>query len=140
MERILVGIDSKMTTLWSVLYALNLAKRMDVRISVLLVIEPAASSEKENEHDGDGIKHRLEAYIQEGRSEGIPIDYFLTYGSFKEELITFIQEKKISLLVVDKPIADRKGASVMLPELLGEIKLRTNCRIEVVQKKDVKPS
>jgi nucleotide-binding universal stress UspA family protein len=142
MERVLVGINSKMTNLLSVIYALNLAKRMDVKISVLLVIEPTVLVHKpgEAEKDESDIRKRLEKFILDGRSDGIPVDYFLTYGSFKEELIKFIQEKKISLLVVDYPFPDRKAASEKLMELLGEIKLRTHCRIEVVHKKDVKPS
>jgi nucleotide-binding universal stress UspA family protein len=142
MERILVGINSKMSNLLSVIYALNLAKRMDVKISVLLIIEPTVLSSQPGETEkGDSIiKKRLEKFILDGRSEGTPIDYFITHGSFKEELIKFIQEKKISLLVVDYPFPDRKVTSEKLPELLGEIKLRTNCRIEVVHKKDVKPS
>jgi nucleotide-binding universal stress UspA family protein len=142
MERILVGIDSKMTSLWSVIYALNLAKRMDVKISVLLVIESPALSDEEGgpKKNESAIKPRLEKLILDGRSEGTPIDYFLSYGLFKDELIKFIQEKKISLLVMDFPLPDRKGASEKLPEILGEIKLRTHCRIEVVHKKDVKSS
>lgn len=142
MERILVGINSKTTNLLSVIYALNLAKRMDVKISVLLVIEPPFLLSKPGEagKDESAIKKRLEKFILDGRSDGISVDYFLTYGSFKEELIKFIQEKKISLLVVDYPFPDRKAASEKLPELLAEIKLRTHCRIEVVHKKDVKSS
>ncbi|MEJ2155403.1 MAG: universal stress protein [Desulfobacteraceae bacterium] len=140
MEKILVGIDSKTTRLLSVLYALNLAKRMDVKISILLVIEPAATS-VESEAAAQGastIRKQLEKSILEGRSDGTPIDFFVTYGSFKEELIKFIKEEKISLLVVDSPFPDRKVASEKLPALFGEIKLRTHCRIEVVHKKDFK--
>ena len=142
MERILVGIDSGMTSLWSVIYALNLAKRMDVKISVLLVIEsdPSSKDTKEMEKDGFDIKPLLEKLILDGRSEGTPIDYFITQGSFKDELIKFIRENKISLLVVDNPHPERKGGTEKLPEFLGEIKLRTQCRIEVVHKKDVKSS
>jgi nucleotide-binding universal stress UspA family protein len=139
MERILVGIEAKSTDLLSVIYALNLAKRMDVKISVLLIIEPTAASGKPEEasHDESAIRKRLEKFILDGRSEGTAIDFFVAYGSFKEELIKFIQEEKISLLVVDSPFPDRIAGSKKLPALFGEIKLRTHCRIEVVHKKDI---
>ena len=142
MEKILVGIDSKTASMLSVIYALNLAKRMDVKISILLVIDPTRMSGKpaqaaQNESE---IKKRLEKFILDGRSDGIAIDFFVTYGAFKEELIKFIQEEKINLLVVDSPFSDRKVASEKLPELFGEIKLRSHCRIEVVYKKDIKSS
>ena len=139
MERILVGIDPRMTGLWSVTFALNLAKRMDVKISVLLVIDTALMPDKAGDMEGDApaLRRRLEEIIQDGRSEGTPIDYFLTRGSFKDELIRFIQERKISLLVVDYPLPDQNQGLEDLPEILGEIKLRTRCRIEMVHSKDV---
>ncbi len=142
MERILVGLYSKMTSLWSVIHVLNLAKRMNVKISVLLVIEPAAGSDNQRlqEKEESPIRTRLEKLIMEGRADGVPIDYYLAYGSYKNELIKFIREKKISLLVLDSPLPGPNGASEKLPELLGEIKLRTHCRIEVVHRKDVKES
>lgn len=139
MERILVGIDPRMTGLWSVVFALNLAKRMDVKISVLLVVESAQSGKtREPANDASSLRSRLEKIIQDGRSDGTPIDYFLARGSFKDELIRFIQEKKISLLIVDYPLADQSNGLENMPELLGEIKLRTGCRIEMVHSRDVK--
>jgi nucleotide-binding universal stress UspA family protein len=152
MVKILVGIDAKMTGLWSVVYALNLAKRMDIKIAILLVSDTPSSAElkgaspslspsakqERSEEDETSIKRRLEKLITDGRSEGISIDYYLAYGSYKEEIIKFIKEKGITLLVVDSPSVDRKEASEKLPELLCEIKLRTHCRIEVVHQKDVK--
>ncbi|PIP42614.1 MAG: hypothetical protein COX19_00520 [Desulfobacterales bacterium CG23_combo_of_CG06-09_8_20_14_all_51_8] len=146
MVKILVGIDAKMTGLWSVVYALNLAKRMDVKIAILLVSDNASpsssslstSKQEEPEKDETAIKRRLEKLITDGRSEGISVDYYLADGSYKEEIIKFIKEKGITLLVVDFPSADLKEASEKFPELLGEIKLRTHCRIEVVHQKDVK--
>jgi hypothetical protein len=128
-----------MTGLWSVVFALNLAKRMDVKISVLLVIDPAlAGKNKGPASEASALRSRLEKIIQDGRSEGTPIDYFLARGGFKDELIRFIQERKISLLVVDYPLADQNSGLENMPELLGEIKLRTGCRIEMVHSRDVK--
>lgn len=142
MEKILVGIDSNTTSLLSVIYALNFAKRMDVKISILLVIEPTTMSGKSEQaaQKESTIRKRLEKFILDGRSDGTAIDFFVTYGSFKDELIKFIQKENISLLVVDSPFPDRKVASKKIPALFGEIKLRTHCRIEVVHKKDIKSS
>ena len=139
MKRILVGIDSNTTTLLSVIYALNFAKRMDMKISILLVIEPASMSGKPEEaaQNESAIRKRLEKFILDGRSEGTTIDFFVAYGSFKEEVIKFIKEEKIGLLIVDSPFPDRKVASGKLPALFGEIKQRTHCRVEVVHKKDI---
>ena len=141
MEKILVGVESNMNTLWPVIYALSLATRMDVRIYILLVDDPGSipmdlSSAPE---DAPGLKDQLEALILKGRSEGILIDYYITGGPFANELIKFIQEKKISLLVVGFPAHEKKRVSQNIPELLKEIRLRTQCRIEVVHQKTDKP-
>ena len=140
MEKILVGLEAKRKTLWPVIYALSLAKRMDVRIDILLVDDSAGSSKgksgaSENVSD---VKDQLESMILNGRSEGILIDYYITGGAFTNELIKFIQEKKINLLILGLP-DERKRTVRNIPELLKEIRLRTNCRIEVVNQKTDKP-
>ena len=126
-----------MTSLWPVFYALSLAERMDVRIYVLLVEDPSVMpiELREDPEDEPSMKERLEALILKGRSEGITVDYYITGGSYADELIKFIQEKKISLLVVGLPFPEKNRDSQNLPELLKEIRLRTNCRIEIVHQK-----
>lgn len=140
MEKILVGLESKMKTLWPVIYALSLAKRMDVRIDILLVddSERSAKGAPATVETASELKDQLEAMILNGRSEGILIDYYITGGAFTNELIRFIQEKKINLLILGLP-DEKKRVSRNIPELLKEIRLRTNCRIEVVNQKTDKP-
>ena len=131
MEKILVAVETNMSSSWSLLYALNLAKRIQVTISILLVSPPIPPDEKKTNEAGAPfpIKSKIEKLITEGRSSGIHIEYYHTSGSFKEEIIEFIQRKKIDLLVIEKQIT--KNVS----ELIEEIKLRTYCRIELVQPK-----
>jgi hypothetical protein len=131
MEKILVAVDTNMDSFWSLVYALNLAKRIQVKISVLLVSPqmPPECEGTEGERGQFPIKNKIEKLIAEGRSSGIRIDYYNTSGSFKEEIIEFIQRKKIDLLVIEKQIT--KNVS----ELIEEIKLRTCCQIELVQPK-----
>lgn len=128
MEKILVAMDTRMTSVWSLVYALNLAKRMQVRVSILLFSAPSVSEpEKQDKAAKKGfIKQEIEKLIFEGRSEGISIDYFHTSGTYREEIIRFIQEKKIDLLVIEKTMPENMN------EFVEEIKLRTFCRIELV--------
>ncbi|HCW75681.1 MAG: hypothetical protein AUJ48_04640 [Deltaproteobacteria bacterium CG1_02_45_11] len=136
MEKILVAIDTNMTSLWSLVYALNLAKRMQIRISILLFSNSSVSvhAQQEKTNSKFSIKTEIEKLIAEGRSDGIYIDYYHTCGSYKDEIIKFIQEKKINLLVIEKHITDKN-----LSEFIEEIKLRTSGRIELVQPKDIQP-
>lgn len=134
MEKILVGMESKMTSLWGAIHALNLAKRIHAKISILYVTDPTSEEAPRGSGEPD-IRSHLEKLISDGRLEGISIDYYLTCGSFKEELIKFIKEKRINLLVIDHPQPERRIGGEAFPELLDEIKLRSECRIEVVHPK-----
>jgi len=135
MEKILVAMNMDMTSLWSFVYALNLAKRMQVKISILLVSNPVISDQNnaEPEKSRYPVKDEIEKLIAQGRSEGIYIDYYHASGSYKDEIVRFIQEKKIDLLVIEKHITEN------MPEFIKEIKLRTSCRIELVQPKVIHP-
>lgn len=139
MERILVGMDSKTTHLWSVIYVLSLAKRIQAKLFVLLVSEPDGIMTEQHikENAACPIKVRLEKLIADGRLEGASIEYYMASGSFKDELIKFIQEKRVNLLVIDFPETGRKIGGENFPEILEEIKLRTDCRIEVVHQKNI---
>ena len=134
MKKVLVGVSSETTDLWPVIYALNLAKRVKMRLFVLLVLDPREHRLRTEKHpvDESSIKTRLEALLSEGRSWGIPIDYHMATGSFKEELIQLIQDKGISLVVLAMPTIGSKGASEGINDILDEIKLRTACDIETV--------
>ena len=139
MASILVGMDSEMTHMWAFIYALNLAKRMQLNISVLLVTGPSGTRKEKKKTPSklSPIKVRLEKLIANGRLEGLSIDYYLACGTFKDELIKFIQEKRINLLVIDFLDPGRKIGGDNFQEILEEIKLRTDCRIEVVHKKNI---
>ena len=136
MERILVGMDPKRTSRWAGVYALNLAKRIQAKVSFLLVIDPAAKRSKpaiSNEAE-TAVKESLESLIEEGLSEGILVDYYIAYGQYEDELVNFIKENQISILVVGSP-ADQKASAGNFKSFLEKIRHRVDCRIEVVHEK-----
>lgn len=138
MERILAAIHSSDISLWSGVHALNLAKRIGARVSFLVVIEPPGRS---TDDSGEGLeaslKEKIQSLIEEGRSEGIPVDYFLTYGDYETELIRFSQENRVTLVVVEPP---RGKPTDRFSSMLEKIRHRINCRIEVVHEKPVPSS
>ena len=135
MEKILVGMNSKMTSLWAVIHALNLAKRINARISILFVTTSSGQHSKNKQEEDHPVRSQVEKLISDGRLEGLSIDYYLTCGSFKDELIKFIKEKKITLLVIEYPQREAKTDGEIFSEFIEEIKLRSGCRIEVVHPK-----
>ena len=107
-----------------------------MKISILLLEKPRTreGGDQPAPKKKEGfIKSRLEALISTGWSEGISIDYYyIAYGSYKNELIQFIQEKGVTHLVLTFPSDAIRSTSENHKDLVDEIKLRTNCPIELV--------
>lgn len=140
MERILVAMDPVRTHLFAGIHALNLAKRIQAKVHFLLVFpmeqrQPAHSSETSYP---SSVKKRVDALIEEARSDGISIDYYTTCGEFENVLVSFVQENNITLLVIECP-GGVSGVENSCREFLDKLRHRINCRIEVVNEKPEHP-
>ena len=129
MERILVGVGPQTQKLWAAVHAVGLARRMQARVSFLLVLEPGPGGKGEI---SPPQRRELESLIDQVRSEGLPVEYYISQGSFEEELVRFTKEHRVTMLVIDQPTA-RGGAGHESTTLLEKIRHRVDCRIEVVQ-------
>jgi nucleotide-binding universal stress UspA family protein len=134
MEKILVGLYPGKTSLWAAVHALNLSKRINARLYFLLVID--RSDESLMRQVEASMKSSLESLIEEGISDGIPVDYYITYGQYDNELVKFVKENKITMLVVGSP-TPQDGRFEDFEDLLEKIRHRINCRIEVVHEKTI---
>jgi nucleotide-binding universal stress UspA family protein len=139
MEKILVGLYPGKTSLWAAVHALNLSKRIKARLYFLLIIEPATKKSDESliRQVEASMKSSLESLIEEGISEGIPVDYYITYGQYDNELVKFARENKITMLVVGSPTSQERRFNDF-ENLIEKIRHRIDCRIEVVHKKTIK--
>ncbi|MEZ0575789.1 universal stress protein [Halodesulfovibrio aestuarii] len=138
MESILVAIDGKHGAWGALSRACALAKRMDVKLNVLLVVPPVerALSRAEQQVEED-VRVRLGLNIEAAKSEGICINYFLAEGSYDNEVIEFINNNKISLLVHEIPEEDARSPERYY-STLHSIRHRVSCRVEIlVPKKGV---
>ncbi|MGD2028769.1 MAG: universal stress protein [Desulfobacterales bacterium] len=139
MERILVGLYPGRTSLWAAVHALNLSKRINARLYFLLVVD---SADKESDQSlmrqlEASMKSSLALLIKKGISDGITVDCYITYGQYDNELVKFVKENKITMLVVGSP-SPREGRFEDFEDLLEKIRHRIDCRIEVVHEKIVK--
>ena len=141
MERILVGMAAEDDSLWAGIHALNLARRINAKVSFLLVIDPETDTGTQavNEERKASMMKRLGTLIEQGRSEGIAVDYFIAHGKFDKELVQFIKDNKTTMLVVGLPL-DPDVSSGNPREFIEKLRHRIHCRIEVVQEKTPKPS
>lgn len=83
------------------------------------------------------VKARIEPLIEEGLSEGIPVDYYISHGRYENELFKFVKENRITILVVGSP-ADHSKHPGDFNSLIEKIRHRIDCRIKVVHEKDSK--
>jgi nucleotide-binding universal stress UspA family protein len=139
MEKILVGLYPGKTSLWAAVHALNLSKRINARLYFLLVIDPRSKESDKSlmRQVENSIKSNLESLIEEGISDGIPVDYYITYGQYDNELVKFVKENKITMLVVGSP-TPQDGRLEDFDDLLEKIRHRIDCRMEVVHEKTTK--
>ena len=139
MEKILVAMDPVKTKFHACTHALNLAKRINAKVLFLLVFSMPAREIKNflKEEIAAPVKRKLDSFIEEGRSDGIEVDYYLVYGNFENEIVSFIQENRITLLVVESPVEGGQLAEDF-KFFLEKIRHRINCRIEVVHEKSLK--
>ena len=105
MENILVAMDPAETRFYAGVHALNLARRIKAKVLFLLIYPPATRRPSRSAEDTlqDSVRKRLAALIEEARSEGITVEYYVVYGCFEKEVASFVQENKITLLVVESP-------------------------------------
>ncbi len=136
MEKILVALDPVRTHFFAGIRALNLAKRINAKVLFLLIFPDGARQPGDpgGKSNLSAVQKRVEALIEEGRSDGLSVDYYLTYGDYESELVSFVQENKITLSVVECP-AGPGGAADACREFIDKLRHRINCRIEVVNPK-----
>ena len=134
MEKILVAIDGKHGAWEALSHACSLAKRMHVQLNVLFVAASTRSHLSHAETDAENyIKKRLGLLFEAAKSEGISINYFIAEGNYDDEVITFINHNKITLLVHETPEGDTRSAGK--ESAICSLRHRIACKMEVVAPK-----
>jgi nucleotide-binding universal stress UspA family protein len=133
MERILVSMDVRQSHLEGVHRAVHLAKRIEASVSILLVSDSTIDSGPRNIFQDleESVRRRLELMIQMGRSEGLDMNTYTTQGNYLEEVIRFIQENGITLLVLGSPRVGSRAADEFT-EAFDAMRHRISCRVELV--------
>ncbi len=137
MEKILVALNSGKTTLWSVVHALNLAKRIRARVYILIIPGPI-SEEKETKKSVSMIQKELSPLIDGARLDGVLVDTYISYGKYDQEIIRFIRENSIDLLIIGIPSSQKVNYKSKFFDDVEKIRQRIDCRIEIVNERDIK--
>jgi nucleotide-binding universal stress UspA family protein len=128
-------LEAGETNLWSAVHAINLAKRMGGSVVVLRMLSTGKSPEHltEQQRGQDPLQERLETLIEQARSQGVSVGYHITNGNY-EELVNFIRETKVDILVLAAPHLLRRSRRHS-ESSISSIRHRVNCRIELVYEK-----
>jgi len=132
MENILVAIDSKRGAWEAISHACSLAKRVDIRINLLLVLSGIRSSRSLAEAVIlKQMKKRIDLHIEAAKTDGLTINYFIAEGDYEDEVIDFIKHHKISLLVCQKNYGEKRSIDREMASLKS-LQHRVACRMEIV--------
>ena len=132
----LINQDETGGFLAAVYRAIHLAERIRANVHILLVChqEPASSPADAFTGLEDAAKKHLELMIEKARSSGVNVNYHIAYGNFEAEVIRFVAEKKITLLILGLPYGDSES-SVEFNNALYGIRQSVRCAIELVRRK-----
>jgi K+-sensing histidine kinase KdpD len=122
-ERILVPLGPHNKDLKGVHHALALAERMQASVYVLLL------ESLEEQDDLMPWEEALLELINNAREAGLAVSYHIAKGSFEEEVLAFILEEDIHLIVFG-------GDEAYMARSLLRIKSRAPVQIIQVEKKD----
>jgi hypothetical protein len=78
-----------------------------------------------------GVRERLELLIELAKSEGVRVDYFISEGGYEEEVIRFIDQNRITLLVAESPGEANYNSEREFAQI-SRIRHRIACRVELV--------
>ncbi|MBI5592494.1 MAG: universal stress protein [Deltaproteobacteria bacterium] len=133
----LLNQDATDDFLAAVYRAIHLAERIKANVHILLVIfQKSASSPADSliGLEGEAKKH-LELMIETARSNGVNVHHYIAKGNFEAEVIRFVTEKKITLLILGLPHGDSEN-SVEFNKTLNGIRQNVRCAIELVRRKE----
>ncbi len=132
MEKILVCVDARHGAWGAWARAISLAKRIDAKVYALLVLQAGGTEVGNTDTSTDrSVREHLELLIELAKSDGIPIDYFVSEGSYEEEVIRFANQHKITLIVAEPQRGDNRHSDREFASF-EKIRHRIRCRAELV--------
>ncbi len=132
MERVLVPIDSRYGAWEALSHAHSLAGRLNMELHILL-IQPVPKKRviRASSAIQDEMRKRLMHFIENAKTEGITVNHYVTEGDYTEEVISFAQHNKITLVIHET----RNGAiraNGRESVAVRTLRHRIPCRMEVV--------
>ncbi len=133
MEKILVCVEGRRGAREALDRAFSLAERVNAHLSVLLIY-PEHRLEEDMVGDEESVKERVELMLEDAELKGISVEFYISRGSYEEEVISFVNEHGITHLIVEQADDGSKEGSKCC-KAHQNIRHRVQCRMEIVQKR-----
>ncbi len=132
MEQILVGMDGRHGAWEALSRACALTRRMNAHLHVLLVQSPPGDAVLPGvlRQDADLRKH-LQLRIESAKAQGVPVDYYIAQGRYEDEIVRFVNDYRITLLVYELRQGGLESAKKGSRPLQA-IRRRIACKVEIV--------
>jgi K+-sensing histidine kinase KdpD len=138
MNRILVAIETGHGGVSAAVYALNLAQRIQAQIFFLLIDSHGdeINTTAAETNDEYTVQKQLQSLISSSSGkDGVKVNFYMAEGTYESELVNFVQQNRISLLIVGFPTSGQQDGAGRFLERLMNIKQKINCRIMIVSEK-----
>lgn len=138
MNRILVAVEPGHPSVSAAVYALNLAQRIQAQISFLLIDDPGNEMDATagETNDEPSVQKQLQSLISNSSlRDGVKVNFYVASGSYEPELVNFVQQNRISLLIFGFPAPGQQEEAARFLERLMNIKQKINCRVMIVSEK-----
>ncbi|MFU2210019.1 MAG: universal stress protein [Desulfovibrio sp.] len=130
MEHILVCMTPRHGAFGALGRAVALARRIPAKVSVLFVTAPPEGQATPPLAEVEA-RRQLRLLVERARSEGVAIEWFVAEGIFEDEVIRFVKDRKVTLLVAETTDAEGRQ-SERETQSLRQILHRVSCRVELV--------
>lgn len=135
MEKILVAIDGKHGAWDALSHACFLAKRINIELNVLLVTPKSDQQRSHSETKAeDELRRSMALHVEAAKADGIMINYFIAEGDYEDEVINFVNQNRITLLMHETQDGDGRSGGRKTSSL-RTLRHRVACRMEIVAPK-----
>lgn len=136
MKKTLVAIHPKAKTIWAIVHAINLAIRIGAKTFILFIQDK--ETEKNKKRNMTELQKEIAPLLELARIEGIMVDTYISYGEYAQEIINFVRENGIDLLILGVPAELGIISKHRFFDEVEKIRQMVDCRIQLVNERKIK--
>ncbi|MBT8763425.1 universal stress protein [Desulfohalobiaceae bacterium Ax17] len=133
MEKILVPIWPNQDDIWVTVHGMQLARRINAQLFLLEFLDSKQTTHTLPDNNGGDRAVIIKSLVMDAKKGGVRSVYYNVNGEFHTEVIKYIKEHNISIVVLELPerkVGKHANDILMLVKKLMET---NECKIEFVK-------